>query len=109
MIEAYLTTFERVMEAYSMERRKWATIRSSTESLCNKANDYEQLKAIKHYDIVYRQHHQREEQVTLRTGGEATSLMAEMRCKSTQQWSRLVVFVMEQFLNSLTPDLHVSI
>ena len=127
-IEAYLTTFERLMEAYSVERRKWAcqfapqlsgrAQKAYTALPSAEANDYEQLKKaiLKRYDIneeTYRQRFRSTRKKSDESHRELVVRLQDLRQKWMQKYSTVEqigdVIVMEQFLNSLTPDLRVWI
>ena len=127
-IEAYLTTFERLMEAYSVERRKWACqLAPQLSGRAQKAyaplpsaeaNDYEQLKKaiLKRYDIneeTYRQRFRSTRKKSDESHRELVVRLQDLRRKWMQKYSTVEqignVIVMEQFLNSLTPDLRVWI
>ena len=127
-IEAYLTTFERLMEAYSVERRKWACqLAPQLSGRAQKAyaalpsaeaNDYEQLKKaiLKRYDIneeTYRQRFRSTRKKSDESHRELVVRLQDLRQKWMQKYSTVEqigdIIVMEQFLNSLTPDLRVWI
>lgn len=125
-VEAYLTTFERMMEAYEVDRAHWAF--KLSPQLTGKAQqayavlsaedatDYHQLKAaiLKRYNINEETYCQRFRTAAKRGNESHQELMARLQdmarkwmkgCSTVEQVVDMVVI--EQILNMMAPDVRI--
>ena len=125
-VEAYLTTFERLMVAYKVDETLWVfklapqlTGRAQQAYAALSAEDAGSYKALKEailarYDISEETYRQRFRTTTKKNGESHREMVVRLRdlqvkwtkgCKSLEELRDIVV--MEQFLNTLPPDVRL--
>ena len=125
-IEAYLTTFERTMTAYEVDRARWSfklapqltgkAQQAYAAMPADDAADYSLLKAaiLKRYNISEETYRQRL-RTTTRTEGETNQELAVRLQDLAQKWMKgctapeqfVDLIAMEQLLNTLPPDIRI--
>ena len=121
-VEAFLTTFERMMTAYEVEPSKWAfklapqLTGRAQQAYAEDACSYDQVKVavLLRYDINEETYRQRFRSTT-KKDGETYRELATRLGDLARKWTRgcdnveqlLEVFVTEQVLNSLPPHLRI--
>ena len=127
-IEAYLTTFERMMAGYSIEKRKWSyrlapnltgRAQQAFAALPSAdAGDYDKLRAaiLARYNVnqeTYRQRFRSSKRRSEESHEELVIRLTDLYNKWTKDCRTMPeireVIVMEQFLNSLTPEIRLRV
>lgn len=127
-VEAYLTTFERLMLAYEVKREKWAfklapqLVGKAQQAYAGltvaDAGDYEKLKSaiLRRYDITEDSYRQRFRAMRLRPGESNRELVARLEdlankwmktCTSVEELKDVVI--LEQLLNTLPDDVRIFV